>query len=199
MNTTRTRNCRQAARTRWSKSLQTRLDTAQLRARTIRQQERNITEDITDMSNFLGLVGIIALLLGGVGVASGVNAWVMRKIDTVAILRCLGATTRQVMTIYLTQAMVMGFLGAAIGAALGIVIQFLLPGVLSDVLPVDVTVRLEPRAIAMGMLLGLWIAFAFALRPLIALQACLAAPGAAAFRRRIPADGSGGETRRVSW
>ena len=152
------------------KSLQTRLDTAQLRARTIRQQESNITEDITDMSNFLGLVGIIALLLGGVGVASGVNAWVMRKIDTVAILRCLGATTRQVMTIYLTQAMVMGLLGAAIGAALGIVIQFLLPGVLNGVLPVDVTVRLEPRAIAMGMLLGLWIAFAFAMRPLIALR-----------------------------
>src|SRR5688572_2965650 len=152
------------------KSLQMRLDTAQLRARTIRQQESNITEDITDMSNFLGLVGIIALLLGGVGVASGVNAWVMRKIDTVAILRCLGATTRQVMTIYLTQAMVMGFLGAAIGATLGVIIQFLLPGVLNDVLPVDVAVRLEPRAILMGMGLGLWIALAFALRPLIALR-----------------------------
>jgi putative ABC transport system permease protein len=152
------------------KSLQTRLDTAQLRARTIRQQESNITEDITDMSNFLGLVGIIALLLGGVGVASGVNAWVMRKIDTVAILRCLGATTRQVMTIYISQAVVMGLLGAAIGAALGIGIQFLLPGVIGDVLPVDVSVRLEPRAIGMGMLLGLWIALAFALRPLIALR-----------------------------
>jgi putative ABC transport system permease protein len=122
------------------------------------------------MSNFLGLVGIIALLLGGVGVASGVNAWVMRKIDTVAILRCLGATTRQVMTIYITQAMVMGLLGAALGATLGVIIQFMLPGVLNDVLPVDVSVRLEPRAIAMGMLLGLWIALAFALRPLIALR-----------------------------
>ena len=151
-------------------SLDARLDSAQLRARTINQQEENITEDIQDMSNFLGLVGIIALLLGGVGVASGVNAWVMRKIDTVAILRCLGATTRQVMTIYITQAMVMGFLGAAIGATLGVMIQFLLPGVLNDVLPVDVSVRLEPRAIAMGMFLGLWIALAFALRPLIALR-----------------------------
>ncbi|HEY5546941.1 MAG TPA: FtsX-like permease family protein [Gemmatimonadaceae bacterium] len=152
------------------KSLDARLDSAQLRARTIRQQESNITEGITELSNFLGLVGIIALLLGGVGVASGVNAWVMRKIDTVAILRCLGATTRQVMTIYITQALVMGFLGAAIGAALGVLIQFLLPGVLNDVLPVDVAVRLEPRAIGMGMLLGLWIALAFALRPLIALR-----------------------------
>lgn len=152
------------------KSFKTRLDSAQLRAQTIRQEESNIAEGIRDLSNFLGLVGIIALLLGGVGVASGVNAWVMRKIDTVAILRCLGATTRQVMTIYLTQAMAMGFLGAAIGAALGVLIQFLLPGVLNDVLPVDVSVTLEPRAIGMGMLLGLWIALAFALRPLMALR-----------------------------
>jgi putative ABC transport system permease protein len=151
-------------------SLDARLDSAQLRARTINQQEGNITEGIRELSNFLGLVGIIALLLGGVGVASGVNAWVMRKIETVAILRCLGATTRQVMTIYITQAMAMGFLGAAIGAALGIGIQFLLPGILNDVLPVDVSVQLEPRAIAMGMALGLWIALAFALRPLIALR-----------------------------
>jgi putative ABC transport system permease protein len=151
-------------------SLDARSDSALLRVRTINQQEENITEGIQELSNFLGLVGIIALLLGGVGVASGVNAWVMRKIDTVAILRCLGATTRQVMTIYVTQAAAMGLLGAAIGAALGVVIQFLLPGVLNDVLPVDVSVRLEPRAIGMGMLLGLWIALAFALRPLIALR-----------------------------
>ena len=152
------------------KSLDARLDSAQVRARTINQQEENITEGIQELSNFLGLVGIIALLLGGVGVASGVNAWVMRKIETVAILRCLGATTRQVMTIYVAQAAAMGLLGAAIGATLGVAIQFLLPGVLNDVLPVDVSVRLEPRAIGMGMLLGLWIALAFALRPLIALR-----------------------------
>ena len=112
------------------RSLRDRLDTAQVRARTIRQQENNITEGITELSDFLGLVGIIALLLGGVGVASGVNAWVMRKIDTVAILRCLGATTRQVMAIYVAQAALMGLLGAAIGAALGVAIQFLLPGAL---------------------------------------------------------------------
>jgi putative ABC transport system permease protein len=152
------------------RDLRDRLDSAQIRARTIEQQEENITEDIADLSNFLGVVGIIALLLGGVGVASGVNAWVIRKIDTVAVLRCLGATTRQVMRIYVAQAAVMGLLGAAFGAALGVAIQFLLPVVMRDVLPVDVRVRLEPMAIGMGMLLGLWIALAFALRPLIALR-----------------------------
>jgi putative ABC transport system permease protein len=150
--------------------LKPQLDSAFLRARTLDQQESNITDDIGDLSNFLGLVGVIALLLGGVGVASGVNAWVLRKIDTVAILRCLGATSRQVMTIYVTQAAAMGLVGAAMGAALGVGIQFLLPRLMGDVLPVDVTVQLEPTAIGLGMLLGLWIALAFALRPLMALR-----------------------------
>lgn len=139
-------------------------------ARTVAQRESNLTENIDDLSNFLGIVGIIALLLGGIGVASGVHAWVTRKIDTVAVLRCLGATSPQVMKIYVAQAAAMGLLGASIGAALGVMIQFLLPGAVGDVLPVDVTVRLEPRAILMGMGLGLWIALAFALRPLIALR-----------------------------
>jgi putative ABC transport system permease protein len=147
-----------------------RFERINLRARTVSQEESEITDDINDLSNFLGVVGIIALLLGGVGVASGVHAWVMRKIDTVAVLRCLGATTRQVMIIYVTQAAVMGLLGATIGAAIGVAVQFALPGVVRDLLPVDVSVRLEPRAIAMGMLLGLWIAMAFALRPLLALR-----------------------------
>jgi putative ABC transport system permease protein len=171
------------------RELRPQLDSAQVRARTLDQQESNITEDISDLSNFLGLVGIIALLLGGVGVASGVNAWVLRKIDTVAVLRCLGATSRQVMTIYVTQAAAMGLLGAAMGATLGVGIQFLLPRLMGDVLPVDVAVRLEPAAIGRGMLLGLWIALAFALRPLMALrrvsplQALRRSGGEAASRR----------------
>ena len=70
----------------------------------------------------------------------------MRKIDTVAILRCLGATSRQVLMIYLLQAVAMGFLGAAFGALLGIGLQLGLPHVLADFLPVDVKVTIEPMA-----------------------------------------------------
>jgi putative ABC transport system permease protein len=116
------------------------------------------------------VIGLVALLLGGIGVASGVNAFVMRKIDTVAILRCLGATSRQVLGIYLIQAVVMGFLGAAAGALLGIGIQLLLPRVLADFLPVDVHVSLESGAVLTGLFVGVWVALVFALRPLVALR-----------------------------
>ena len=147
-----------------------RLEQAGIRWRTAAQTEFNLTEAIDQLRDFLGVIGLVALLLGGIGVASGVNAFVMRKIDTVAILRCLGATSRQVLAIYLLQAAAMGLVGAAIGALLGVGLQFGLPNVLSDFLPVDVKVTAEPSAVGMGLLVGLWVALAFALRPLVALR-----------------------------
>jgi putative ABC transport system permease protein len=99
-----------------------------------------------------------------------VNAWIARKIEIVAVLRCLGATTRQVMLMYAVQAAAMGLLGATAGAALGVLIQFALPGAIGEYLPVDVQTRVEPLAIGYGLLLGVWIALAFSLRPLVAIR-----------------------------
>src|SRR4051812_29037432 len=147
-----------------------RLEAAGIRYRTPAQTEFNLTEAIDQLRDFLGVIGLVALLLGGIGVASGVNAFVMRKIDTVAILRCLGATSGQVLAIYLLQAAAMGLIGAAAGALLGIVLQLGLPNVLAEFLPVDVSVSVEPTAVGMGLLVGLWVALVFALRPLVALR-----------------------------
>jgi putative ABC transport system permease protein len=147
-----------------------RLEKAQIRFRTAAETEFNLTQAIDQLRDFLSVIGLVALLLGGIGVASGVNAFVMRKIDTVAILRCLGATSRQVLTIYLLQAVAMGLLGAAFGAVLGVGLQLLLPRVLADFLPVGVRVSLEPAALVSGLFVGVWVALVFALRPLIALR-----------------------------
>ena len=147
-----------------------RLEKDQVRYRTAAETEFNLTQAIDQLRDFLSIIGLVALLLGGIGVASGVNAFVMRKIDTVAILRCLGATSSQVLAIYLLQAVAMGFLGAAFGALIGIGLQLGLPHVLADFLPVDVKVTLEPVALLTGMLVGVWVALVFALKPLISLR-----------------------------
>ena len=147
-----------------------RLEKDQVQYRTAAQTEFNLTQAVDQLRDFLSVIGLVALLLGGIGVASGVNAFVMRKIDTVAILRCLGATSRQVLAIYLLQAVAMGFLGAAFGALLGIGLQLGLPHVLADFLPVDVKVTLEPIALLTGMFVGVWVALVFALKPLISLR-----------------------------
>ncbi len=137
---------------------------------TVTEAEDASSRSITQLSRFIGIVGLVALLLGGVGVASGVRAYVARKIDTVAILRCLGASSEQVLAMYVVQAAAMGILGALAGAALGVAIQFGLPLMVRDFLPVEVDVTLEPQAIVTGVLIGGWIALIFALRPLLALR-----------------------------
>jgi len=155
---------------RWARANRPALDKAGLRARTVADTERGLTEAVDRLSDFLSIVGLIALLLGGVGVASGVGAFVARKLDTVAVLRCLGATSRQILAVYVTQAALMGLAGAGIGVLLGLAMQFGLPRALADFLPVDVVVRPEWRAIGSGLLVGLWVALVFALRPLLALR-----------------------------
>lgn len=154
----------------WVAPLRPRFQAANVRVRTVQENEIDLTDAIAQLARFLGVVGLIALLLGGIGVASGVNAFVQKKIDTVAVLRCLGASSAQVMTIYLVQAAAMGFVGAAVGVALGVAIQFGLPQVLGDFLPVDVQVTLVPSAIALGLGIGVWVAVVFALRPLLVLR-----------------------------
>ena len=155
---------------KYVKPFKKRVDEQQVRLRTVTQTEMSTTDAIENLSNFIGIVGLVALLLGGIGVASGVRAFVERKIDTVAVLRCLGASTGEVMAIYVAQAAAMGIAGAAAGAALGVAVQFILPHVLTDFLPIDVHVSLVPSAVFTGLAVGGWIALIFALRPLLALR-----------------------------
>jgi putative ABC transport system permease protein len=141
-----------------------------VRVRTVADTEEDLTEAVVRLADFLSIIGLIALLLGGIGVASGVNAFVSAKIDTVAVLRCLGATSRQVLGLYVVQAAAMGFVGALAGTILGVAIQFLLPRVVSDFLPVDVTIALELQPLLLGLGTGVWVALVFAMRPLLALR-----------------------------
>lgn len=155
---------------KWAAPLRPQMLKANVRMRNIVQQEINFTQAIGQLASFLGLVGLIALLLGGVGVASGVHAFVTRKVDTVAVLRCLGATSTQVLFIYVAQAAVMGLIGATFGAVLGVAIQFGLPLIIKDFLPLDVEVALDPVALGTGLAVGVCVALIFALRPLLALR-----------------------------
>jgi putative ABC transport system permease protein len=141
-----------------------------IRLSTAGRNEERLSETIDQLSDFLALVGLVALLLGGIGVASGVHAFVMRKIDTVAVLRCVGATSWQVLAVYVMQAGVMGLIGAGAGTAIGVGIQLLAPRFLAQFLPVDVAVSVVPSAVITGLVIGVWVALIFALRPLIALR-----------------------------
>jgi putative ABC transport system permease protein len=141
-----------------------------VRARTVRDTERSLTRGVDQLHSFLGVVGLVALLLGGVGVAAAIRAYVAEKSDPIAVLRCLGATSGQVLAIYLLQAAALGLVGAALGTALGVAAQFALPLVIGDFMPVDVSTTLEPRAVLAGLAVGVWVATIFALIPLLGVR-----------------------------
>jgi putative ABC transport system permease protein len=141
-----------------------------VRIRSVEENRDDLTEALTQLSNYLGLIALVALLLGGLGVASAVHVFLRQKLDTIAVLRCLGATWGGVFAVYLLQATAMGALGSVVGAALGIALQQVLPSLLQDLLPVNVHASVAPSAILLGIGLGLWVAVVFALRPLLAIR-----------------------------
>jgi putative ABC transport system permease protein len=141
-----------------------------VRSRTAGDAEAGLTRSLQQLATYLEFVGLVALLLGGIGIASGVGAFVAGKLDTVAVLRCLGASRALVFAIYLTQAAALGLCAAAAGAAAGAALELLLPGLLQGILPLRVTPSLSWAAIAAGVGLGVGVAVLFALRPLLGVR-----------------------------
>ena len=150
--------------------LEPRLESEGLSYETVESQKRDTSRDLADLEKFLSLLSFVALLLGCVGVASAIHIYVREKINSVAILRCLGAKGSQAFLIYLIQIVVIGFLGSLAGAFLGTIIQQILPMAFSDFLPMDITTSISWTAIGQGLLLGIVISFLFALLPLISIR-----------------------------
>jgi putative ABC transport system permease protein len=164
-----------------------------VRVRTAGEQQASLEEAFGRLAGFLALIGTFALLLGGIGVASSMTAYMARKRETVAALRCLGATSGQVFGIYLLQAVAMGLVGAVLGTLLGLSVQWVLPRLLAELLPVTVSTAPSAYAIAMGVGIGVWTAAAFALLPLLATRNVSPLQ---AMRRRVEPDAP---TRRDAW
>ncbi|HET6765023.1 MAG TPA: ABC transporter permease, partial [Longimicrobiaceae bacterium] len=141
-----------------------------VRTQTSVQQQAQLGSALERLGDYLGLVGVFALLLGGIGVASAMGAYMAQKRETVATLRCLGASSGQILAIYLLQAGAMGLAGSVLGAALGAAVQWVLPRLLADLLPVQVQAGVDTRAVLTGIGVGVWVALAFALLPLLATR-----------------------------
>ena len=141
-----------------------------LTSETVQERASSIGQTLENLTQYLNLVGFIALLLGGVGVASGMQAYIKHKLSTVAILRCLGAQTQQIFAVYVIQAGCLSVIGVGVGALLGIAIQTILPHIMQDFLPVRIDFFVAWEAILQGVAVGLGIALLFALLPLLTVR-----------------------------
>lgn len=115
---------------------------------------------------FLVLVGLTALLVGGVGVANAVRSYLDGKTATIATLKCLGAPGRLIFQVYLLQIMLLALGGILLGLVVGALAPIALAAALQGLLPVPIVVGVYPWPLALALVYGLLTALAFALWPL---------------------------------
>jgi putative ABC transport system permease protein len=125
-----------------------------------------LQRNIDRFSQFLTLVGLTALVVGGVGVANAIRAYLETKRDVIASFKCLGATGGFAFRIYLVQMLVLALIGIAAGLVIGALIPFAASAALETVLPVKLVAGLYPSELVLGLVYGLLTALAFALWPL---------------------------------
>ena len=128
---------------------------------------------------FLTLVGLTALLVGGIGVGTGVRAWLEARSRSIATLRCLGAPIGTVFATYLIQVAVLCGVGIAAGVVAGTVLTWAAIGLFGSLLPVPAEFGFYPAPLLLAVAYGLLVAGAFALWP---LARAAQIPGAALFR-----------------
>jgi putative ABC transport system permease protein len=130
----------------------------------------SVSRGLEQMTNFLSLIGLLALLVGGLGVATTVHAYLQQKLDTIAIMKCLGGRSGQIVRIYLIQGMALGAIGSLLGVGLGYVIQLLFPGLLRGLLDLPTRLTVAPGVAAQGFLIGVAATLLFLLPPLLAIR-----------------------------
>lgn len=125
-----------------------------------------LAANISRFSQFLTLVGLTALVVGGVGVANAVRAYLEGKRGVIATFKCLGASGNLVFTIYLVQIMLIAGLGIAAGLVIAAAMPIIAGTFLATVLPLPSAVGLYPSALALATVFGVLVTLAFALLPL---------------------------------
>ena len=153
--------------------------------RTRENADPRFSRNIERFTQFLTLVGLTALLVGGVGVANAVTAFVDRKRVSIGIMKSLGATGGRVVSVYLTQVMAIALIGIAIGLAVGAAIPFVVAGAFAQVLPIPIDAVLAPADLGLALLYGLLTALAFSLAP---LGRAHVVPVSGLFRDRVAPD-----------
>ena len=140
------------------------------RVSTYSQAQPGLRRFWDQLTMYLGLTGLVALMVGGIGVAVSVNAFVRQKLASIAILKALGAGWRPLLAAYLMQTALLGLGGSLLGALLGSAVQPLLAPTLTRLLPIELTLSFSLRAVLSGLAMGVGVTLLYALWPLLQIR-----------------------------
>lgn len=125
-----------------------------------------VTRVLDRLRQFLILIGLASLLIGGVGIANSVATFIDKRVKVIAILRSVGASGKQIFTIFLVQILAMSVVGVAIGLALGMAVPALVDHFYGDALPIRADFSVSPTSLGIAALYGILVSLLFALWPL---------------------------------
>ena len=168
--------------------LQRRFPDAGWRLRSWREAAPRVRYFLDRMGTNLTLLGLCALLVGGLGVSGAVRGYLNGKVLHIATMKCLGATGRVIFIAYLLQVLILGFLGTGGGLLAGAAVPWLIEKLAAGQLPIPLQPDIFPEVLLVAALFGLLISLIFSLKELgIARRV----PPAVLFRGYLDADNKG--------
>jgi len=152
--------------------LKERLEKLLPEAQVIDYRETNpaLTEGLDRATSLLSLMSLVALVLGAVGVAMAMRAHLEQRLDTIAIMKSLGAGSGEIIRIYLIQTLLLGLLGGLLGVVFGGLVQMAFPYLLGKLLGIPTHVHLQVRTVMTGLGVGVLTTLLFTLPPLLDIR-----------------------------
>ena len=135
-----------------------------------RETHPTLRRGLDRATKFLSLVSLIALIVGAIGVAMGMRSHLQQRLDTIAIMKCLGGRSSRIMRIYLIQTVGLGWLGSSLGVLLGYGVQAWFPHFLQNYFPEVSALEWQPMAALEGLSVGLLTTLLFTVPTLLGVR-----------------------------
>jgi putative ABC transport system permease protein len=135
-----------------------------------RQTHPIITQGLNRATTFLSLVSLIALIVGSLGVATAMAAHLQQKMDSIAIMKCIGARTREIMQIYLLQTIGLGVAGGLVGVVFGTAVEAAFPPLIARYFHLRPEQHWDPTTAIQGLAIGILTTLLFTLPTLLGIR-----------------------------
>ena len=132
-----------------------------------REGNPGLNKGLDNATAILSLICLVAMVLGAIGVAMAMHAHLEQRMDMLAILKAVGASSGDLLRIFLLQTLGLGLAGGLLGVAVGVGVMAALPAVFGKLLPVHAMLEFPLRSVAAGMGTGLLTTLLFCLPPLL--------------------------------
>lgn len=185
--------------------LRGRLASDSARVSSYREAQPQLKQSLEQLTRYLGLIGLTALFVGGLGVATSVHAFIREKLNTIAILKTVGADSETIVLTYGLQALMLGLVGSLVGLLIGMALHLGLPWVIAAVMASDLldqlgfakgSIGLSFAPLLKGLALGMLSTLLFTLWPLLTIREV---KPARIFRREVAPASSMLSLRRTRW